>query len=321
MSGRYKKNATGGKLETTEYIVDKIKEFQGQGKSDREIACEFNVSRQAIANFRKKHNIPAVNLKNNNEEKFYEYYKQKYSDKAIAKMTGVSYQAVQKWRKKHGLKPNRKKGGRTVGKIRDDRPLYKEAKRVLNNKDISCIIRDAAYEFLVKKGINTHTEITAWASLIIPPAEVFHPAPGGYCIPPENTNLTHTSYAAHMESRQDKAGLCGVPSVELLEKAIELSNTKDAGKKLADLVGSCGYIEEHRTVGEVRQRVPDQQKKWEKIWDEYKEKSISWAPVQRESKSKAGGIQEKIRVSGKKGKGGGTKNIQAAKAFQGVAGY
>jgi len=306
----------------TEYLISKIREMQIQGMTDSQIAREFMVSRQAVIRFRQKHGISATRKpgrqRNFNEETFYELHSQGYSDSAIAKFLGTSQSTVTRFRQKLKLAPNKKRGNRSVGKIKEDMPVHREARRLLNDPKIHRIIKRAVIEYIQKYG----DEETAWATTIIDPADVIHPAPGSYCAAAEKTNITHVNFITSIETRQDRASIAGLPSVELLELAREIRDNEKMYSLILPLIKQSGYVNSHITVAQARTKGNDNVNLWRKIWDEYKNQSLEWAPVKKESQSKVKGFREKPRTSnGKKGKGGGIQNIGASQAIVSALGY
>lgn len=305
--------------DTTKYIIDKIIEFQNQGLSDREIAEQFGVSRAQVMRFRKRHGIPSVRKGRKSADididLFFELYEQKLSDKVIAEVLGTSRGTVKRLREKYKLSPNRDVGKRGPGIIREDRPILDEARRLLKDPIVSRIVRKAVKEYRENGG----DEVTAWAATVIEPARIFHPTPGRHYIPPEKTNLTHIKYALQVEKREDMAGICGVPSVELLEKARELRGAEEV-ISLSKLVAGSGFVGVHCTVEQARRKI-DSVHSWNLLWKEHKEKSMKWAPVKKESQRRAQGYTDRRVSNGKRGKGGGCQNLEVRKAFAGAAGY
>ena len=305
-------------------FTETITELQARGHSLQEIADKLGVSRQHLYRFRMKNNLQksAKGKKSKIDMTFFtELHGKGFSDGVIAKHLGVTRSRVVKIREKLGFPPNHKVGKRGPGKLRDKVPYLEEIRRIYRDPETATIIRKAAQKFREDGG----GEETAWAATLIEPCPVFHPAPGSYCTPADKTNLFHVKYAAQFEAKMDFAGLCGLPSIQLVEKALELRGLPHMAPSLSALVASSGYLGSHITTGQARETGPDSVHTWNSIWERHLEESMKWAPIQKEKKVQAN-IQTntKSRVSisnGKKGKNGGRQNIQAARAHLGAAGY
>jgi len=308
---------------STDYIVEKIKEMQTEGMTDSQIAEQFQVSRQAVVRFRQKHMIETSNKQGRQSgldtKMFHELHSRGYSDSAIAKFLGTSQSTVTRFRSKLNIEPNRKRGGRGTGKIKEDMPVIKEAKRILSEPQIRRLIQRAVADYIKEHG----DEETAWATTIIEPAEVIHPAPGNFCATAEKTNITHVNFITDLESRQDRASICGLPSVELLELAREIKDNEKMHSLIAPLVSQSGYVNSSMTVAQARSKGNDRVNLWKDLWNQYKHQSHEWAPVQKESQKRVqGGFTNNIRTSnGKRGKGGGVQNTQNSQAILGAMGY
>ncbi|MCL6558156.1 MAG: hypothetical protein K6U74_05005 [Firmicutes bacterium] len=292
-----------------------------------EISKMYNVSRSLITKIRRKNNIKSTKGKIVDEKVFIELHRKGYSDSLIAETLGVSRGLVVKTRKKLGLAPNFDKGSRSAGKLRDDMPLYYEARRALRNPDVEKAVRTALREYFKKinesnlsEDKKREREIAVWATTIIDPSKVFHPAPGSYVTPVEKMNLTAVRYMVDFEIRSDFAGICGVPSPELLKRAIDLKGADDPS--LVDMVGMSGYVGIHETVaGVVMRKNPDSVGKWSGIWNRYRDESEEWAPLKTETNRRVFRIPNKRSSNGKKGKGGGCQNLETRRAFAGIMGY
>ncbi|OPX90833.1 MAG: carbamoyl phosphate synthase large subunit [Pelotomaculum sp. PtaB.Bin104] len=305
----------------------KLKE---KGATDQEISKTLGISRSKVARIRKKNGIKSTKGKITDESEFIKLYNKGFTDSLIAKTLGVSRGLVIKFRNKLGLKANFAVGGRSAGKLRDNEPLYYEAKRVLKHIETARMVRAASRMYLeeiqnsdMSKEEKTEREVTAWAATIIDPTPMFHPAPGSYTPPAEKTNLTGVRYAVEVESRSERINLVGVPAPELLNKALELKGVVESAYAIKDLVGLSGYVGLHETVASVTNKNPDKVKEWKEIWRTYQERSEDWAPLKVESQIKMRCLNRSTSTAstGKKGKGGGCQNIHDRRAYAGAAGY
>lgn len=303
-------------------------ELKKCGLADSDVAEILDIARVKVARIRKKSRIESTKSKITDEVEFMELYYKGFPDGLIAKTLKVSRPLVIKTREKFGLPPNFTTGERGSGKLRDDIPLYYEARRVLRNTENNSVIRAASRMFLqeimdsdMSKEEKTEREITVWATTVIDPAPMVHPAPGEYTAPADKANLSTVRYAVDVEAKCDRSNLCGVPSPELLEKAMELRGMTESAYAIKDLVGKSGYVGQHETVKSVKD--PDAIRSWNDIWNAYKEKSEEWAPLKIESKAKMRKFASSTRTAstGKKGKGGGCQNISNRRAYAGAAGY
>jgi len=303
------------------FIIEKISELSAKGKSTQEIADELGISRTYLYQIRKNHNMPESRRGKKSTVdtgQLKMLHSKGFTDEVIAQHMGISRSRVVKIRKEIGLPSNRRVGERGPGKLRDQVPYIQEVRRVMNDAAIAQIIRRAARKYREDGG----DEETAWAASVIEPRPVFHPTPGSYCVEAEKTNLTHVSYALQVETMADFAGICGLPGVELLEKALEIRYSAELAPNLACLVSSSGYMGIHVTTAQAKNRNPDSVHIWNQIWGAYRKESEEWAPVKEESKKKIVTYSDTNRISnGKKGKGGGYQNIQARQAYMGAAGY
>lgn len=307
-------------LFTSPISVDKVIELKAQGLNTREMANVLGVSRTYLYKFRKENNLLESKRGKKstvNTEQLIMLHNKGLSDEVIAQHMGISRSRVVKIRKKIGLPPNYKVGERGPGKLRDNVPYFHEVRRVFNDTLTARIIRRAAQKFREEGG----SEETAWAATLIEPCPVFHPAPGSYCAPAEKTNLSHVRYAVRLETREDFAGLCGLPSIQLVEKALELRGLLDMAPVLSALVANSGYMGTHITTDQARERNPDSVHTWNNIWGRYLKESEKWAPVRKESRKKIQTYRKSKVSNGKKGKEGGRQNIQARQAYMGAAGY
>lgn len=302
-------------------LLTKINELQASGKSLQEIAHELGISRTYLYQIRKNHNMPESRRGKKSTvdtEQLKMLHSKGLTDEVIAQHMGISRSRVVKARKEIGLPANRRVGERGPGKLRDQVPYIQEVRRVMNDAMIARIIRQAARKYREDGG----DEETAWAATVIEPRSVFHPAPGSYCVKADKTNLTHVKYAVQVETMADFAGICGLPGVELVERALEIRGSVELAPTLACLVSSSGYMGTHTTTAQAKNRNPDSVHIWNQIWGSYRKESEEWAPVKEESKKKLITYGEKGSISnGKKGKGGGYQNIQARQAYMGALGY
>ncbi|MCL6478321.1 MAG: helix-turn-helix domain-containing protein [Peptococcaceae bacterium] len=314
----------------TDELVLKVAKLKEKGATDQEISKTLGISRSKVARIREENGIESTKGKVIDEAEFIELYNKGFTDSLIAETLGVSRSLVIKTRKKLDLKANFAVGERGAGKLRDDVPLYYEAKRVLRHVETARVVRAASKLYLeeiqnsdMTKEEKTEREVTVWAATIIDPAPMFHPAPGSYTPPAEKTNLTGVRYAVEVESRGERVNLVGVPAPELLNKALELKGVVESAYTIKDLVGLSGYVGLHETVASVTNKNPDAVKDWNQIWRTYQEKSENWAPLKVESQAKMRRLSCSTRtaLTGKKGKGGGCQNIHNRRAYAGAAGY
>ncbi len=311
---------------------EKFMELHGQGKTDSEMALFFNVSKSTICRFRNKQGLePNKGVKRLgrkptpiDESAFLNLYDQGLSDSVIAESLGVSRQLVIRLRQKHGLRPNRRVGERGLGKLRDSATMLEEARRYMRDPEVSRIIYGAVRKHLENGG----DEASAWAATVIEPARMFHPAPGPNLS--VKISKTQVEYAVQIENRADWVGICGVPSVELLEKARELRGIENAPEQLADLVKESGYVGVHQLVSQVRK--PNPTLTWREIWDNRIQETQAWAEENNEARPKRITLEtirswtrQHNRVyetggTGKVGKGGGRQNIEVRRAYAAAAG-
>ncbi|AEG14340.1 hypothetical protein Desku_0733 [Desulfofundulus kuznetsovii DSM 6115] len=321
-------------------LINQIREMKLQGLSDSEIAKKLGVARNTVAKWRKICNIePAPRGKSStvDVDLLVQLHEKGYADGAIAEMMGISRTLVVKVRKTLGLRPNRRKGERGPGRLRENVPLYQEARRILNDPSTARIIYAATREYLkrVRNDENLteeekqRAEAVAWATTIIHPGNILHPSPPAFTSPAEKTNMTHIEYVLKLEHRNDFAGVCGAPSPVLLEAALQIRGAEEEAAALAEYVQYSGYVNTHKTVAEIMAEThllnkrPEDIAYWHGVWDEQDMKAREWAPVKegRRIRRCVYRMSEKRITNGKKGKGGGYQNTEARRAYLGAMGY
>lgn len=83
------------------------------GKTDIEIAAALEVSRQAIYNWRMARDLPRLNAKAGEAERW-EAYNRGLSDRKAALELGLTREAFREWRKRNGIKANYPKSRRAT---------------------------------------------------------------------------------------------------------------------------------------------------------------------------------------------------------------
>lgn len=256
-----------------------------------------------------------------------ELHRNGLTDQQIAEHLQVSRQTVIRFRQALGLEPNRKRGGRGAGAVREDKAYYEEAKRVMRIPEVARAIYRAAKEYRNAGG----DEAASYVATVIDPAPIPRVVPGPWCSPADKINLTQIKYIVTVEQQTERAVVAGVPGPDVFELArVIKSGSPRLIRKLAlGAVVNAFFVGIHETVAKVMAELNPVYlsrralSAVKNVWEQIRRACLEWAPVQAESRRSivrifAGGHGN---GTGKVGKGGGRANLHDRTAWLGANGY
>lgn len=249
-----------------------------------------------------------------------ELHSKGYPDGEIAKRLNTSRRTIIRRREELGLKANRKVGEKSFH-YKETEPYWQAVRRAL--KYVGHYIANAAREYYRK----TKDWLRFFISGFVEPKPMFHPAPGQWAAEPERMYIKHVKYITDFEKNMNMVSLAGVPGPEILELArLYKTADKELCKELAmKAVEGTGFVNANDTVDMVSECIPPDQ--YEAFWEEEEQEAINWTPnKQWEPVKKLRNVVRKLTNSfssgsGKRGKGGGRKNIKDHQAYQAAMGY
>ncbi len=272
----------------------------------------------------KKGGRPAIEIDRN---KFMKLYDEGMTDQAIADALGVSRQTVMRTREKMGLKPNRKRGERGPGKVREDKSYYHEVMRVMRIPEVAREIYKAAQIYRRNGG----DEAASYVAAVIDPAPVPRVNPGPFCPPADKINRKEIKYIVSTEIQAERAAIAGVPGPAVFELArvIKTGSRRVIEKLAMAAVMQAFFVGVHETVKKVMSEIHPINLSRRALsaiksgWERVKEECLKWAPIQEETKKRMNFAAPAGRAggTGKKGKGGGTVNLHNRTAWAGANGY
>jgi hypothetical protein len=152
-------------------------------------------------------------------------------------------------------------------------------KKAMDNPIVGEAIRVAMRQHLAQGG-NEHT---AWTATGITPHSVPHPEPFIAGIP-DNITPNLAGRISDYEKRADRAGLVGVPGLEIIELYRHVAAGRDNLELLRHLaslaIKKAVYINADATLEQVEQAItkPIELEEWYAKWSTIKEYASAWAP-------------------------------------------
>lgn len=308
--------------------ISKLKQLHSEGYTDVEISKIIDVHHSTVTRNRQSLNLPrnkskTCSLDARSIPELQVLHAKGYTDIEIAKKLGVSQPTITRCRNQLKLKPNRKKGEHGPN-ISGTEPYWLMCNRILRIPKLAKLVAAASYDYFNETG--------DWDTFFIcrvrEPADLFHPVPGPYATDPEKMYQRHADYIVTYEERMDNVPSAGVPGPAIIELArLYLSTDEATGKALArKAVAGAGVVSQYSTVEQVEHNpgelITPISIHFEQ-WAEIKQKGIEFFPEdtqpRRESCYIGGGDYRSS--NGRKGVGGGTKNINDHAAWQGALGY
>lgn len=276
-----------------------------------------------------------------NEEEFLELYSKGLTDEQIAEKMGLTRITVLRTRNRKGLKPNRTPGQRGPGKWTRNESYLNYINRVLNY--IAPHLRQAARN-IKDPSVTAETKFLA---LVMYPGHLNHPNLLSHVARPERMTYSQAIKIVCAQRRHEMAGMAGVPGPDAIELAqVCKSASPHYIQQLAEkAVISAGFVSTTATVAEILQghRKPIPYKKLKDEWKREDRRIKRWLKrdlprkLKKESRKAARDAQIQPQMeepkkaffkpysspihTGKKGKGGGIKNIEVAKACLAIKGY
>ncbi len=267
---------------------------------------------------------PAIEI---HKETFLRLYNEGLADQIIAQNLGISRQTVIRFRESMGLKPNRKRGERGPGKVREDKSYYQEVKRVMRIPEVAREIYKAAKIYRRAGG----DEATSYVATVIDPAPTPRVIPGPWCSPADKINLTQVKYIVTVEQQAERTGIAGVPGPAVFELAeVVKTGSERLIRKLAmAAVMQAFMVGVNETVKKVTSKIGPVHLSRRALsvlrdtWERVKNQCLAWAPVQEESKKRFTFrvMGERPALTGKVGRQGGRWSLEARRAFAGANGY
>ncbi|RJX17209.1 MAG: hypothetical protein C4575_13635 [Desulforudis sp.] len=262
-----------------------------------------------------------------NRTAFLGFYHNGLTDQQIAEHLGVSRQTAIRFRQANGLKPNRKRGERGAGAVREHKAYYEEIKRVMRIPEVARAVYRAAKMFRDSGG----DEATSYVATVIDPAPLPRVNPGSWCSPADKINLTQIKYIVTVEQQAERAVVAGVPGPAVFEltRAVKSGSPRLIEKLAMSAVVNAFMVGVHETVAKVmaelnpvylsRRALSAVKSTWERIWTA----CLEWAPVQSERRARAAAVRAGGYGggTGKAGKGGGRVNLHDRTAWAGANGY
>lgn len=308
--------------------VDRVVELHAAGMSDRDISKVMEISHTAVSRCRKRLGLARNRSKTYSLDarmygRMMELYEKGYTDTEISRQLGVTQATITRTRQGLKLKVNRKPGDRGPG-ISESKPYWQICNALLRNLTLNKLISQAAREH--------YNDTGDWdiffISRVREPLELYHPIPGPYA----TTNMTkkHARYMVNYEQLMDNVSSAGVPGAAIIELArLYKSTDQETNEELArQAVEESGIVNQYSTVSEVLQNngkivsMADHREKWTK----YKQDALNFFPddVPTKLPKPNGGKTPPppgYKADGRRGKGGGTKNISDHQAWQARNGY
>ncbi|NLX01341.1 MAG: hypothetical protein GXY40_02300 [Syntrophomonadaceae bacterium] len=243
-----------------------------------------------------------------------------YPDGEIAKLLGVSRRTIIRKRQELGLEANRKSGEKGYH-FRETEPYWQAVRRALRH--VGNYINEAAREYYQK----TKDYERYFICMLLEPKPMFHAAPGPWAADPQKMYFKHVKYITDFEKTMDMTSLSGVPGPAILELArLYKSADEELCKDLArQAVEGAGFVNAHDTVEMVDECIPPES--YEEFWEEEERKAMDWTPIKQwEPVKKLGKAIRRVTNTislgtGRKGRGGGRKNIKDHQAYQAAMGY
>lgn len=263
---------------------------------------------------------PAV-ITGEKEELLKELHSMGYPDGKIAERMGVSRTTVARARYKLGLKANRSRGERGPGKPKPDESYFLYTQRMIQH--VAGMLGKAV-KYLWEKG-----EIdadTAFVSRGMIPGNLIHPDVMPFVARADRINLTAAEKIVFFEQKMERAGLAGVPGIEIIELArvYKTGDPEECFRLACECIKKAGLINASATVQHVEYGIlgPVPAAEYRKKWEEELQQALKWAPVQEKSKIRIPKtFGKKHSRNGKKGKQGGIVNIRDRQAYISAAGY
>lgn len=271
---------------------------------------------------------PAIQI---DQDLFLNLYNNGLTDQQIADEFGVSRQTIIRHRRAHALPPNRKRGERGSGAVREDKSYYQEVKRVMRIPEVAKAVYKAARKYRSAGG----DEATSYVATVIDPAPLPKVNQGLWCSKADNINLTQVKYIVSVEQRAQQAVVAGVPGPAVFElaRSIKSGSARLIEKLAMAAVVNAFMVGVHETVARVLKELDpiDLSRRtlsaMKSAWDRIRAACLKWAPVQRERKIAANtgcyGLYsgDSGGGTGKVGRGGGRWNTHNRTAWLGAAGY
>ncbi len=254
-------------------------------------------------------------------EKFQKLYDCGYQDSAIARILGVDRSTVTRRRQAINLPANRGRGERGPA-VKEDEPYWKAVSRAL--KYVGDYIAEAAREMYKR----TNDFERFFICYCMQPKPMYHANPLSYCSDPDKMNYKAVQKIVEYEQKVDQMTWAGVPGPAVLELVqVYKSADEETCKRLAqEAVETAGFVNADSKVGDVVVMTPP--KDIINFWKNQLAEILGWTPKKewekpRKKLSKAiAKIKEKVTGgSGRRGRGGGVKNLRNYQAFQAAQGY
>jgi len=255
------------------------------------------------------------------EEILKDLHSKGYPDGEIAERMGVSRTTVVRARYKLGLKANRGRGERGPGKPKPDESYFFYTQKLIQY--VADVLNKATKHLQENKEIDADT---AFVSRGMFPGNLTHPDLAPYVAQADRINLTAAEKIVFFEQKMERAGLAGVPGIEIIELAriYKTGDPEECFRLACECIKKAGLINASATVQHVEYGIlaPVPAAEYRKKWEEELQGALQWAPVQERSKIRVPKTFAKRRSrTGKKGKCGGTINIHDRQAYASAAGY
>lgn len=254
-------------------------------------------------------------------------------DGVIAEKLNTSRSTVLRLRKEHGLAAARRKGERGPGRVREEKPYYEEACRIMSDPDIAREIYAAARELRREGKVD---EATSYLATIIHPRKTprANVLIAGHA---DKTNPKHVEFVTSFEKRMAESNQAGVPGPAIFELARIIKTGKRALiRTLArKAVLHAMFVGVHETVEAVVKKVGEKTievsqrsvSAWNIFWNNVRAKALEWAPVKEVRKPNPLKWLKRIRCGepaalrriGRRGTGGGIVDLELRRAMTAVS--
>ncbi|MCL6559580.1 MAG: hypothetical protein K6U74_12435 [Firmicutes bacterium] len=256
-------------------------------------------------------------------QEFLNLYAKGYTDELIAENLSVSRSTVIRIRKEQKLQPNRKKGGRGLGKPKENESYYLQVRQLMNDPLLSRKIWSAARKVKGDNEIKDGESLAYTATIIDPYPVVPRFAPGIASVKPEEVPESAVKFIINSMKLAEAACLAGVPGKEIFQLA-RIIGTEDEERKdglALAAVMSAGYVNVDARLGEVEQ--PLRMTARSETWDEQMSQLINSEAIKiKEIKAKFTRYRHTVwgkTGTGMRGNGGGIRSYESAVSFSGLS--
>lgn len=255
-------------------------------------------------------------------ELFNDLYSKGLTDEQIARKLNVDRTTVLRTRRKLKLSPNRQVGQRGPGRYHKNDTYFNYAARIMPY--VAPHLMEAARELDIPAE-------TKFVACLMFPRILYHPNLMSYVADPARMTPIQAEKIARAQIRHEMAGMAGVPGADVVTLA-EVYKTADKKfiKELArSAVLTAGFVSTTVPVKSILDGAVDVSpvEKVKETWEQNINEAVNWTirlGNTNRPNNKPKNLQSKTYPTpknGKKGRGGGIKNMEVARACLAAKGY